>query len=353
MFGVLRVSVRWKMRMEIDDQVSDREWDPFVATYPAGHVLQTSGWAAHKSEFGWQVERVVVRNRGAIVAGAQVLFRRLGLTIAYVPKGPLVDLANGEVCSPLFDALHRKSRARRAILLKIEPDLAESPALTAQLAGYGFRPGRHTIQPKRTLVVDITGSPDAILERMKSKTRYNIRLSERKGVRVRKGEREDMESFTRLMAITGERDSFGVHSPAYYERAYDLLVSAGMGRLFVATYQERPVAGIMVFTCGSKAWYMYGASGNEHREKMPTYALQWAAICWAKERGCHTYDLWGVPDEDEETLEAHFTERSGGLWGVYRFKRGFGGQLARYAGAFDYVYSKPLYWLYHLALKMR
>jgi hypothetical protein len=65
MFGVLRVSVRWKMRMEIDDQVSDREWDPFVATHPAGHVLQTSGWAAHKSEFGWQVERVVVRNRGA------------------------------------------------------------------------------------------------------------------------------------------------------------------------------------------------------------------------------------------------------------------------------------------------
>jgi lipid II:glycine glycyltransferase (peptidoglycan interpeptide bridge formation enzyme) len=126
-----------------------------------------------------------------------------------------------------------------------------------------------------------------------------------------------------------------------------------MVRLFMASFEGQPIAGVLVFACGSRSWYAYGASGNEHRNKMPTYAVQWAAIKWAKARGCRSYDLYGVPDEDEETLEAGFRERHDGLWGVYRFKRGFGGQLVRSIGALDYVYSKPLYWLYERALALR
>jgi peptidoglycan pentaglycine glycine transferase (the first glycine) len=109
----------------------------------------------------------------------------------------------------------------------------------------------------------------------------------------------------------------------------------------------------MVFAFGNKAWYMYGASGDAHRERMPNHALQWEAIRWSKSQGCATYDLWGVPDEDEAALDAQYMNRSDGLWGVYRFKRGFGGRLVRYVGASDRVYNSLLYRVFLLALRRR
>lgn len=340
--------------MHVEYEVSDQEWDQFVGHHPSGHVLQTSTWGAHQSEFGWRTERIVVRAGAAIIAGAQMLFRpmRLGLTRAYVPKGPLVDFRDRSSCQMFFAAMHQVCRARRAILVKIEPGLVDAK-LGEPLSAHGFRPSPHTVQPPRTVVIDVSGSQDDILKGMKSKTRYNIHLAERKGIRVHQGQRQDVAAFTHLLMVTGSRDGFAIHSPQYYERAFDLFVPAGLACLLVATYQDQPVAAVMPFAFGGQAWYMYGASGNEHREKMPNHALQWSAICWAREQGCASYDLWGIPDEDEETLEAQFAERQDGLWGVYRFKRGFGGQIVRYAGAFDHIYNKPLYRLYRLALGLK
>jgi peptidoglycan pentaglycine glycine transferase (the first glycine) len=352
--------------MRVDLQTEPGEWDRFVASHPNGHVLQTSAWGELKAAYGWRAERLALCHGERLLAAAQILYRRLplGLQIAYVPKGPVVDFTDRALCRALFDALHRRCRAdrpprgaRRPILLKVEPDLyledGAGESAPCAWADYGLRPGAQTIQPRRTIRIDLTAGDQTLLQRMKSKTRYNIRLAERKGVTVRDGVDEDIHAFARLMTITGERDEFGVHTPAYYERAYALLASAGMARLFMAICEGQPVAGLIAFACGHKAWYMYGASGDEHRDRMPNYALQWAAMRWARERGCRTYDLYGVPDEDEETLEAHFVGRSDGLWGVYRFKRGFGGQLVRSVGAYDAVYDKPLYWLYHQALRVR
>ncbi len=111
------------------------------------------------------------------------------------------------------------------------------------------------------------------------------------------------------------------------KRAYDLLHPKEMGELLVAEYEGKPLAALFVARNGNRAYYLYGASTDEERNRMPTYLLQWEAMKWAKARGCEEYDLWGVPDEDEATLEANFETRHDGLWGVYRFKRGFGGQL--------------------------
>ena len=340
--------------MRVDAKVDPQEWDRFCLSRPDGHVLQTSAWAELKTEFGWQAERLALREGERLFSGAQVLFRPviLGWTIAYVPKGPLSDFSQ-EACQPLFAALHERCRARRAFALKIEPDQFWSSDLVAQLSASGFRPSQQTIQPPRTVHIDLRDSEEQILKRMKSKTRYNIRLAERKGVQVREGTTADVDTFNRLMAVTAERDAFGIRSPEYYARAYGLLADQGMAVLFVASCEGQPVAGLMAFACGQRAWYMYGASSDEHRDKMPNYVLQWAAIRWAKARGCHTYDLHGVPDHEEKVLEESFAGRSDGLWGVYRFKRGFGGQLVRYVGAFDYIYSRPLYWLYSRALGMR
>ena len=148
------------------------------------------------------------------------------------------------------------------------------------------------------------------------------------------------------MEETGTRDDFGVHSQAYYRAAYEQFVGSNRVCLLLACYKTEPLAGLMTFACGDKAWYFYGASSERHRSLMPNYLLQWEAMRWAREQGCTSYDLWGVPDADETTLEDQFTQRSDGLWGVYRFKRGFGGRLHRSLGAFDHVYSPLWYRLY-------
>ena len=340
----------------IHNPLSD-DWDSFVAGCTGGHILQTSPWGALKSQFGWSDERVGLARDGALVAGAQTLTRRLppGLgRLAYVPKGPLVDWNDDEQIVPLLASLDDAARSQGAIVLMVEPDLADEAAHRERLRALGFRPSPFdSLQPRRSLVVDISPDEDAILAAMKSKTRYNVRLAARKGVTVREAAKADLPAFHALMAATAARDRFGVHTPAYYEAAYRLFVDRGWARLLLAEVEGDPVAAAMVFALPPRAWYFYGASGSHHRNKMPAYLLQWEAMRWARSLGCTGYDLYGVPDEDEEMLEAEFTQRQDGLWGVYRFKRGFGGRLVRSVGAWDRVYAPTRYRLYRWMLDVR
>ncbi len=179
---------------------------------------------------------------------------------------------------------------------------------------------------------------------MKQKTRYNIRLAHRKGIRVLPS--SDIQTFHRLLQKTGQRDQFGIHSRAYYQAAYDLFHPSGACELLLATFEGEPLAGLMVFSSGQRSWYLFGASTDLHRNRMPNHLLQWEAIRWARAQGCAEYDLWGIPDASTDTLEADFLGRADGLWGVYRFKRGFGGEQKRAAGPWDRVYQPAIYWLY-------
>lgn len=341
-------------------ELNASEWNDFLAHYPDAHLLQTASWGELKAEFGWNVSRVVVGD-----VGAQVLFRPLplGFTLAYIPKGPVggsLDVKQPEAgtrsdCTQnswaaLWPAIDDLCRSHKSVFLKVEPDLWEFVNTDTGNGSQkrqpgGFRLGPHSVQPKRTLVVDISGDEERVLNQMKQKTRYNIRLALRKGVVVRPS--SDLDTFHGLMTETGRRDAFGVHSLNYYRRAYELFHPRGECELLLAEFKGEPLAGLMVFLHGSRAWYFYGASADLHRERMPTYILQWEAMRWAKDHGCTQYDLWGVPDADENTLEANFTKRSNGLWGVYRFKRGFGGQLFRAAGPWDRVYMPLPYAFYH------
>jgi lipid II:glycine glycyltransferase (peptidoglycan interpeptide bridge formation enzyme) len=319
-------------------------WNEFVSQKPEAHLLQQAAWGQLKAEFGWQPEHIVTAH-----SGAQVLFRPLpfGFSLAYIPKGPLGT--NWNDLWPEVDAL---CRSRRAVFLKVEPDAwEEEEDQYSQLTQAGFRKSSHDLQPPRTVLVDLTADEDTIMANMKQKTRYNIRLAGRKEVEVAAS--SDLDAFNDLMAVTGERDEFSVHAGEYYRRAYELFHPQGMCELFIASYQGTPLAGLMVFAVGKRAWYLYGASNNKERNRMPTYLIQWEAMMWAKARGCTEYDLWGVPDEEEEVLEAQFTDRSDGLWGVYRFKRGFGGQVRRAAGAYDKVYRPLLYRAYQVWIARR
>ena len=319
--------------------VSLTDWNRFLQNHPHAHVLQTGEWGELKSAFGWDAVRIVSGD-----AGIQILFRKLplGFTVAYAPK-PVVDDGRWTTDDGFWSEVDSVCKHHRAIFLKIEPDTWDEQPLSM---GHGPRSmvSPHNIQPPRTIIVDITGTEDDILARMKQKCRYNIRLAEKKGVTVRAW--DDIPAFHKMMLVTGGRDNFGVHSLEYYRRAYELFHPTGMAELLVAEFEGKPLAALMVFARGHRAWYVYGASNDEERNRMPTYLLQWEAMRWARSKGAEEYDLWGVPDEDEATLEAQFESRHDGLWGVYRFKRGFGGALKRSQQAVDRVYNSLLYKLY-------
>jgi peptidoglycan pentaglycine glycine transferase (the first glycine) len=343
--------------LDLNFSITSDMWDAFITDHPNSHILQTSSWSALKSQFGWSDQRVGLARGDQLVAGAQTLTRRLptGLgRLAYVPRGPLVDWEDEAQLTAMAHALDRAARAQGAIALTIEPALRDADTHTEWLHALGFGPSPlGSVQPRRTIVVDIAPDEDAILAAMKQKTRYNVRLAGRKGVTVREASEVDLPAFHALMATTGKRDAFDVHTPAYYEAAYRLFVPRNRARLLLAEVEGEPVAAVMVFALPPRSWYFYGASSNAHRKKMPTYLLQWEAMRWAKSLGCTSYDLYGIPDHDEETLEDQFTERSDGLWGVYRFKRGFGGEVVRSVGAWDRVYAPMRYRLYRWMLALR
>jgi len=322
--------------------LSENEWREFLLRHPQAHLLQTAEWGRLKERFGWKAVRLVHDD-----CGAQVLLRALplGFHIAYVPKGPV-----GEQPESIWPHIDRVCREHRTVFLKIEPDLWQQPGDGGE-APEGFQSSTETIQPPRTILLDLARDEAEILASMKAKTRYNIGLAERKGVLVQPS--QDFALFSSLLAETGERDGFEVHSRDYYQQAYTLFHPLGQCELLTASYEGQTLAALMVFARGATAWYFYGASSDQHRELMPAYLLQWEAIRWARRTGCRVYDFWGIPDEDEQTLEAGFTGRSDGLWGVYRFKRGFGGRVCRAAGPWDRVYLPWVYRLYKMRAKRR
>jgi peptidoglycan pentaglycine glycine transferase (the first glycine) len=341
---------------------ADAVWDDFVAAHPNGHLLQTARWARLKTAFGWTAQRAELRTipspDAPILGGASILYRRLpwGQKVAYMPKGPVVDWNAPDQARAVVTMARAFGTKAHAALLKIEPELPDSPEVAARMASYGFIRSAQRVQPLSTIHIDLAADEETILSRMKPKWRYNVRLAERKGVSVRAGTAADLPAIQRLMDVTGERDGFGVHNADYHAAATAFFQPAGLMTWLLAEAEDEMLAAIAVFALGSRAWYMWGASGESGRNLMPNHALQWAAMRWAKARGCTLYDLWGIPDEVGANPDAYAEPESwgeGGLWGVYRFKQGFGGQIVRYTGAWDMPLSRLGYALYKLALRVK
>lgn len=330
------------------------EWDDFVRQQPHPHILQLSAYAELKRAYGWEIERFGILDGEEFVGGAQVLFRPLPTGVskmAYLAMGPYCyERQHWEY---LWKAIKKCiSSRRKAAFLKWEPGILPDGVPKPMYERWNFRPSLQTIQPPSTILINIAGEDDTIMARMNQGTRRKIRKSLKSDIHYHEGDRGDLERFAELMQTTGSRNDFGVHEAKYYRLAYDLFIEKGDGVLLVADHEDDLLAGIMVFTIGDTAWYLYGASSNIKRNLMATYGIQWQAIQWAKARGCTTYDLWGIPDESQATLEAQFKERSDGLWGVYGFKRGWGGEVVRSEGAWDKVYNPFIYKAYEMALKV-
>jgi lipid II:glycine glycyltransferase (peptidoglycan interpeptide bridge formation enzyme) len=209
-------------------------------------------------------------------------------------------------------------------------------AVLKDLDTRGFHYSAEQIQFRNTVLVDLAPSEDELLARMKQKTRYNIRLAGRKGVTVRKGSASDLDMLYKMYAETALRDGFTIRGQDYYRSVWQTFMAQDEPACqpLIAEVESDPVAAVMIFKFAKKAYYLHGMSRAVHRNKMPTYLLQWEAMKYAKSAGCDVYDLWGAPEVFDE---------SDSMWGVFRFKQGLGGEVLRTIGAYD-LPIRPYYY---------
>ncbi len=337
------------MKTSLAECKEKAQWNAYAEKQDAFALLQSWDWGEFKQRMGWKVFRIAAMLGERISAAAQMLVKPLPggvASVAYVPRGPLVDWDDEDTTVQLLDELHRIARRERAVFLKIEPPVLKSKGIQEQLARYSFRPSSKTNQPRNTIVIDIRADEGALLKSMRQKTRQNIRKVEREGIRVRIGNSQDLPAYIELMRQTGLREHFTGRSKEYYEQEYEVLNQNGEGELLLAYQGEKLLAARTVCFFGEHAaeFHAGSAEGSDHLH--PNYLLVWEAIKLAKARGCVSYDLWGIPDEIEGNAdqdESTYLARTDGLWGVYRFKSGFSKNVVVYAGAFDFVYSPVAY----------
>lgn len=330
--------------------ISEKErFDDFVRSHPKGHFLQTWEWGQVKKSMGWEPLPLILEEDGAIRASLLILKRKLPLPIVdkcifYAPRGPVVDVDSEELCRLLLDGAGKVAKAHGAIFLKIDPDVKKSNqgfeqilkncGLVRNETGLDFE----GVQPNFVFRLDITPSEVELLENMHAKTRYNIRLASRKGVTIREAvDKKDLEHFYTILVETARRDKFLIRGYEYFETIWNQMVESGMAKVFLAEHEGEPVSGTLAMLLGDKAWYLYGASSNEHRNLMPNYLIQWEMIRWARTQGCSLYDFRGVSGDLDE---------SNPLYGLYRFKKGFNGEMVEFTGEWDKVYARFFYWLW-------
>ena len=337
--------------------MDSKNWNDILNSLPGAHLLQSAQWAEVKEHFGWKpfyliwhyqsnnLELIVNRTGEFQVenpAAAALILEKTplrGLSIMYVPKGPILkDWSNIRLRKKVLGDLQDFARKAGAIQIKIDPDvvvgrgvpgekdaeadpLGEAVQLELSELGWCFSPDQ--IQFRNTFLINLIPEEEEILGGMKSKTRYNIKLASRKGIFIRRGDTNDLADLYQMYADTSLRGGFTIRGMSYYNTLWRVFMEESLdldrdasAQPIVAEYEGVPVAGAVMFRFYNRVWYLHGMSLPQHSDKMATYLVQWEGMRWAKESGCSIYDMWGAPD--------HFNE-SDSMWGVYRFKRGFGG----------------------------
>ena len=353
---------------------SRNDWNSLLLDLDRPHLLQTWEWANIKKDVGWEPMPYLWRASSGspqATAAAMIFKRRLRmgglsarLSILYCPKGPIMDWRNSGLRNRVLNDLQSLTRKNGGIFLKIDPEVilgtgvpeseddkldVNGQDVVKEFNNLGWKMSSDQIQFKNTFSIDLNPSEDELLAAMKQKTRYNIRLAEKKGVTVRSGTTADLPLLYRMFAETSIRDGFVIRDETYYQNVWGSFISAAASseektssaapwaEPLIAEINGESVAAVILFFFARRAYYLYGMSREMHREKMPNYLLQWSAMRRARQVGCTSYDLWGAPDEFNETDP---------LWNVSRFKEGLGGQIIRSIGAWDYAPNPLWYNLY-------
>ena len=342
----------------------DASWDEKIAGLPGSHLLQTFEWGQIKARVGWKAAPMIWRDENkSIQAAALVLTRSMRLlkvgpkiSVCYIPRGPMLDWSNSALRGQVFNDLLAFARRQKALFIKIDPELklgfgipgaegsSEDPVgqiVIQEMQNSGWRFSSSQVQFRNTVLLDLNGNEEDWLQRMKQKTRYNMRLAQRSGVTVRAADESELPLIYKMYAETSVRDGFVIRSEEYYQDVWQRFMHAEKMTPMVAEFEGQMIAGLMLFYYGKNAWYLHGMSTGQHREKMPNYLLQWEAMRLAKAKGCEIYDLWGAPD---------VFDGKDSMTGVFRFKEGLGGKVLRTCGAWDFVLQPLGFFLYQQVL---
>lgn len=331
--------------------ITDRQaWNDFVASSTLCNITQSYEWGELLPYLGDEVLRVgVVDASGKLCAAMMILIGRapvINATYFYSPRGPIIDDPHSPAMTVLLNFVKAQAHKRHAFVLTIEPGARDGDeAWLSALHHYGFRTTPFAKHIRHEWVLDISADEQTILKNMKEKWRYNIRLAARKGITIRRGcVQDDLDTFYRLYTTTSERDQFFIHPKEFYGKVLRQFEPEDRAAMFIAEYEGKPIASTIVLWMGAWSWYMYGASANEHRERMPNHLLQWTGIQWAKSHGCSYYNFRGIPDILEEGQE---------FWGIYMFKRGFGGFPMRSIETHELAYNPLVYAAYRKLLQIK
>jgi len=304
-------------------------------------VLQSAAWASIRESQGWRAE---FHEFGAPLPVALVLWRSLpaGQSLAYVPRGPIAgDDAQLQVA---LAKLARLARERRAIFLKVDPEIDADVAGGPLRAG-GFRRAPD-IQPViATLELDLAPDEDALFATLEKDTRWSVRQAEKRGVSVRDASGDDdLRALYDLYAETGQRAGFITRTWDYYRRMWGTLVAGGHAKVRLAEKDGKPVAGALTWRCGERDVYQSAATNDAGRSAYAAYALLWRCIIEARKGGARRFDFGGIPVD--------LTRKDDPMYGPYMFKKGFGGTPRRFVGAHDAVPNELAYRAYAVAEPM-
>jgi len=314
-------------------------WDEFVSRHPNGHLMQSRAWAAVRQETGWRPWFLRLEEAGEIRAATLVLQRRFpwpSPCVLYIPRGPVIDYAEPALVDALAGALRQVASEQRAFLIQTDPAVpTDRRDAHAALERMGFRrQDKHglfrILQPLQVMRIplDRYGGPQGLLDALPHKTRYNIKLAERKGVTVTpRTDEEACRIFHRLLWQSGRSKGFPVRGARFHEAIWRHCVQKGLGEYLFAEHEGSLLAAVQVLRFGPLAWYMYGASVAEERNLMPTYVLQWTAITRSWDAGCRGYDMRGIPSATPDPSDPEY--------GVYDFKRKFNAEMVVFLGEYD------------------
>lgn len=339
----------------IIQEITDREqWNTFLTSQPRGHMLQSYDWGELTQYLGGCVYHLGALEDGRLVGAMLLSVSPVPLPSSvpgirynwlYCTRGPTVERPDSPALAALVAYAHRIAKKERAVVLRVEPNIADDdPHMDAWLAAYhklGFQTNPISVQARRSWVLDITPDADKLLADSKMTWRQNVRVAERKGVIIREATCDtDFDKYYDLLTITSERDAFFIQSKDHHKEIWHHFATKGDAVLYIAEHEGQALAAKMLIRFGDWCWDMYGASSNEKRNLKATYLLQYRCFLWAKSRGCHFFDFCAIPEILEPGEE---------MWGVYEFKKGFGGFSRLNMSTQDYVY-RPL--IYHAWRKM-
>ena len=341
--------------LQVGDQYSQR-WNAFIVAHSAdGGFLQSWQWGEFQKSLGNRIFRfAVVDGQGALQAAALVIKNELPFeyNYLYAPRGPVMSGFDAKTFSCLRACIDQAARDEKSFLVRFDPSWPasvndRSSAGEDILRAANWRKGDYEIQPKCAFIIDLARPEEEILGEMKTKTRYNINLAQRKGVHVRtSGELADLEEFWTLTKQTAARDGFNTHAKEHYKKMLEIIGPSGILQLYLAEYDGKVVAASLVSFFGTTATYLHGASSSLYRDVMAPYLVHWEAIRTASQLGYRQYDFGGVNGE---------TYRNPKWQGITRFKIGFSNNSrpTEYMGSYEYIYNPVIFAAYKFVKQIR